>query len=156
MFLSKLCETLIKGCLSPKLSPNTFVCSRHSLKPRWGRETMLEVLMDAPLRPLARAVCTPGFFAAALWGYKKWWEGGPRRPNAWDIIYLSFNHKTCRSTPLSRPGLFIGTQKICALLCIQIATLRYNSSVPCLYTPTCTFTAISTNPAVYLDKIKGG
>lgn len=89
--------------------------------------------------------------------YKEWRAGGPRIPYPMHgIIYPPFNHKTCRAAPLSRPGLFISTQKICALLCIQIATLGYNSSVPCLYTPTHTITAISTNPAAYLDRIEGG
>lgn len=109
-----------------------------------------------PLRSLVRATCTPGLFVAALWGYLEWWAEGSRSPYPMHNIYLPFNHKTCRSTLLSRPGLFIGTLKICSLLCIQIATLGYNSSASRLYTPTCTFTAISTNLAAYMDKIKGG
>lgn len=84
----------------------------------------LEVVLDGPLRCLVRAICTPGFGVAALWGYKEWQVGVAKSPYPmYEITYLPFSHKACRSAPLSRPGLVTGTQKICALVCIPPAAL---------------------------------
>ena len=137
LFLSKSCETL---------SPNSFLCSRRSLTPSRGRETVLEVLMDAPPKISSKSrLCAWGFCSRVMW-HKEWPVRGPRSPYLMhDMLCLPFNHKTCRCAPLSRSGLFIGTQKICALLWIQTAALGYDPPVPCPCVLTQTSTAISTS-----------
>lgn len=101
--------------------------------------------MDAPSDLQQELSVTTGFCQLHYGGTRSSKHEVPAAPTQ-GMGIPALQHNTCTSALLSW-SLFTGTQRICALLCTQRATLGYNSSVLCLNTSTCTLTTISTNPA---------
>lgn len=63
------------------------VCNTHELKPRCGRQGVLEVQKDALLRCLARARCTSELFAALLGGRMSGWQGVQGTPTQYMPLF---------------------------------------------------------------------